>query len=50
MQHVYIWRKLMIVLEETHCGRCYCVSGKLLVAFQRLYRDGWARVRIGGRE
>ena len=28
----------------------YGVRGKLLVAIQSLYEDGWARVRIGGRE
>ena len=28
----------------------YGVWGKLLVAIQSLYEDGWARVRIGGRE
>ena len=26
------------------------MSGKLLVAVQSLYEDGWARVRVGGRE
>ena len=28
----------------------YGVSGKLSVAVQSLYEDGWARVRVGGRE
>lgn len=28
----------------------YGVRGKLLLAIQSLYEDGWARVRVGGRE
>ena len=28
----------------------YGVSGKLLVAVQSLYEDGWVRVRVGGRD
>ena len=36
--------KLWVALED------YGVSGKLLVAVQSLYEDGWARVRVGGRE
>ena len=30
--------------------RLWCVCGKLLVAVQSLYEDGWARVKVGGRE
>ena len=36
--------KLWVALKD------YGVSGKLLVAVQSLYEDGWARVRVGGRE
>ena len=28
----------------------YGVSGNLLAAVQSLYEDGWARVRVGGKE
>ena len=34
--------KLWVALKD------YGVSGKLLVAVQSLYEDGWARVRVGG--
>ena len=36
--------KLWVALKD------YGVSGKLLVAVQSLHEDGWARVRVGGRE
>ena len=34
--------KLWVALKD------YGVSGKLLVAVQSQYEDGWARVRVGG--